>query len=109
MSEKEVNPYFDPDEVTITKDHLRKIIDAILTQWRKNKQANWIQIKALETFRLSLRLQNDETIGHVFKSIIRVTNEMQMLNAMLRMRKEAPSTDQLLQLTLKRLNEGKIV
>ena len=109
MSEKNLNPYFDPDEVVISKDHLRQIIDAILDQWKKNPQKNWIQIKALQTFRLSLRLQSDETISHVFKSIIKVTNEMQMLNAMLRLRDEAPSTQQLLDLTIRRLNEGKIV
>ena len=36
MADKKVNPYFDPDEVRLTKEQLRQIIDSILEQWKKN-------------------------------------------------------------------------
>jgi len=41
-----INPYFDPDEVRLTKDHIRLIINAVIKRWKKNKSANMIQIKA---------------------------------------------------------------
>jgi len=103
-----INPYFDPDEVKLTKDHIRLIINAVIKRWKKNKSANMIQIKALEAFRVSLRLQSDENIEEIFKAIIVCVNEMQMMNAMLRMKEERPTTDQLLAIVQKRIERGDI-
>ena len=47
---------------------------------------------ALEAFRLSLRFQSDDSISEVVKSIVEMVNEMQTYNAMLRMKKENPTT-----------------
>jgi len=107
MSDK-FNPYFDPEEIVITKPILRKIINGIINRWKKTQGKGFFGIKGLEGFRLSLRFQSDEEIQETFASIILCVNEMQMINAMMKLRGEMPKTDVLADMVLKKLENGEI-
>ena len=100
-----VSPYFDPDEVVITKPILREIIDAIVERWKQQPDKHRIQITALQMFKASLRLQSDEAIAAIFRAIVATVNEMQQYNAMLRMEKEMPTTRELADLAISRIRE----
>lgn len=98
------NPaYFDPDNIVITKQHLHKMIDVIIKRWEKDNQKHFWQIKALQTFRLSLRFQSDEAISEVVKNIIIFVNKMQEANAILTMKQQLPKTGELVDLIAKKL------
>ena len=100
------NPaYFDPDNIVITKDHLYKMINVIIKRWQKDEKKHFWQIKALQTFRLSLRLQDDEAISEVIKSIIIFVNKMQEANAILTMRKQFPKTNDLVDMIAAKLEK----
>ena len=103
-----VNPYFDPNEIVITKDILRKIINGIIKRWKKTQKTGFFGIKGLETFRLSLRFQTDEEIRETFSSIITCVNEMQMINAMMKLRGEMPKAEVLADMVLKKLENGEL-
>lgn len=106
---KEYQPYFDPDKIVLKKVHLKKIIDAVIIRWQKNTSKHRWQIKALQAFRFSLRIQSDESIELIFKELIKVLNEMQYLNSLMVLKDEFPSTDMLLDLTLKKIDVGEFV
>ena len=103
-----MNPYFNPDELKLDKDILRNIINAIIQRWKKGYRPPRIAIKALEAFRISLRFYSDEQINSIFNSIIICTNEMQMINAMARMKDEMPSTKTLSDMVIKKLENGEL-
>ena len=107
MSNK-FNPYFNPDEIKLDKEILRKIINAIIDHWQKGEKPPFFAIKALKVFRVSLRFYSDEQLNSIFKSIIVCTNEMQMINAMCRMRNEMPSTKALSEMVIKKLENGEL-
>jgi len=103
-----INPYFDPDEINITKEILRKIINGIIQRWKKTQNKGFFGIKGLEAFRLSLRFQSDAEIKETFSSIIICVNEMQMINAMMRLKGELPKAEQLADMVLKKLENGEL-
>ena len=107
MSEK-FNPYFDPDKIVITKRILRKIINGIIRRWKRTKGKGFFGIKGLEGFRLSLRFQSDDEVQETFASIITCVNEMQMINAMMRLRGEMPKTEALADMVLEKLDNGEL-
>lgn len=102
------NPYFNPDELTLDKDILRDIINAIIGRWKQGNKPPKIAIKALEAFRISLHFYSDEQVNAIFKSIITVTNEMQMINAMSRMKNEMPTTKVLSDMVIRKLENGEL-
>lgn len=100
------NPaYFNPDDVVITKEHLYKMINVIIARWQKDEKKHFWQIKALQTFRLSLRFQSDEAIAEVIKSIILFVNKMQEANAILTMKEQHPKTSDLVDMIAKKLEK----
>jgi len=103
-----MNPYFDPDEIIITKEILRKIINGIINRWKKTQGTGFFGIKGLEAFRLSLRFQSDSEIQETFSSIIICVNEMQMINAMMKLKGEMPKTEVLADMVLKKLESGEL-
>ena len=100
------SPYFDPDEIVFTKPIMRDLINAIIGRWKKSPSKHRTQIMALEAFRLSLRFQSDDSISEVVKSIVEMVNEMQTYNAMLRMKKENPTTRELADLAIHKIRNG---
>ena len=66
---------------------MRDLINAVIARWKNSDTKHRTQIMALEAFRVSLRFQTDASIAEVVKSIIEMVNEMQMLNAMLKLQK----------------------
>lgn len=100
---KTVSPYFDPDEFKISKPMVHKIITAIIKRWQKDTKSNWRQISAMKVFRMTIGLQSEEQINAVLSEIIKVTNKMQELNALCRLRGEMPKTEQLVAIALERL------
>ena len=104
-----VSPYFDPDEIILTKPIIRKIINGIIERWKVTQGRGFFGIKGLEAFRLSLRFQTDDEIKEIFSSIIRCVNEMQMVNAMLKMKGENPKTEELADMILKKLDSGELL
>lgn len=105
MSNK-FNPYFDPDEIVITKDILYKIIDATINRWKKQPKRHFFQIKGMQLFRSSLYFQKEEGIAAIVKAIIIVVNKMQMYNAMLRLKNENPSTEVLANMAIDEIERG---
>jgi len=105
---KEFSPYFDPDQLVLTKDMIRNIINAIIRRWRSGDKPPFWAIKALEAFRISLRFYSDAEINTIFKSIITCVNEMQMLNAMARMKNEMPTTKELADMVVHKMNSGEM-
>ena len=97
--------YFNPDDIVITKAHVEKMISAIINRWKKDQNKHFWQIKALQTFRISLRFQDDEAIGEVIKSIIIFVNKMQEANAILTMKEQMPKTSELVDMIAKKLEE----
>ena len=100
------SPYFDPDEIVFTKPIMRDLINAVIARWKNSDTKHRTQIMALEAFRVSLRFQTDASIAEVVKSIIEMVNEMQMLNAMLKLKKEYPSTRELADLAIQKIRGG---
>lgn len=105
---KAFSPYFDPDEVAINKEILRKIINAVINRWKSGDKKPFFAIKALETFRVSLRFYKDEEINSIFKSIILTVNEMQMINGMLKLKGEFAKTDVLADLAIQKIESGEL-
>ena len=99
-------PYFDPDEVVMTKPILKKILTAIIERWKKDPKKHRFQIAMLVAFRASLRFQTDASIELIFKEVIKVVNRMQRYNAMLKLRKEMPSTNDLANLAIREIERG---
>lgn len=103
---KKHNPaYFDPDAIVIKKAHLYKMIDVIINRWKMDEKKHFWQIKAMQTFRLSLRIQSDESIEEVIKSIIIFVNKMQEANAILTMREQMPKTGDLVDMIANKLEK----
>lgn len=103
-----INPYFDPDEIKLDKPILRNIMNAVIKRWKSGKKPPRIAIKALEAFRVSLHFYSDEQVNAIFKSIIICTNEMQMINAMARLKKEQPTTKVLSDMVIRKLENGEL-
>lgn len=109
------SPYFDPDEVVIDKAMLNKIIDAMIRRWKKNEKANFWSIQQARAFRGFVRLQSDRQINTIFREILRTINEIQYLGALARSSDlvreggagAAPAVDSLLELAIRRLEEGR--
>ena len=100
------NPaYFNPDDIVITKDHLHKMINVIIKRWQMDEKKHFWQIKALQTFRLSLRFQSDDAISEVIKSIILFVNRMQEANAILTMKEQHPKTSDLVDMIANKLEK----
>lgn len=100
------NPaYFNPDDIVIKKIHLEKMINVIIKRWQLDEKKHFWQIKALQTFRLSLRFQSDEAISEVIKSIIIFVNKMQEANAILTMKKQLPKTADLVDMIAAKLEK----
>ena len=108
MTPDNFSPYFDPDHINIDKDTITKLINAMLQRWKKNKKNNKVQIMALQTFKLSLHFQSDETINEIMKSIVSCVNEMQQYNAMMRLKKEFPTTSQLTDIVIAKIEKGDV-
>ena len=102
------SPYFDPDEIVLGKAIMRDLINAIIARWKKKPGKHRVQIVALETFRLSLRFQSDESVQEIVKSIVVMVNEMQTYNALLKMKNEMPTTRQLADLAILKIRTGLI-
>lgn len=105
MTHKKFSPYFDPDQIVLTKPILIKFINKAISKWEKAEKKHFWQIKALEAFRLSLRFQSDEAIEAVMKGVVEFVNDMQTTNAMLILKDEMPSTEQLANIALKKFEE----
>ena len=100
------SPYFDPDEIVLTKAILRDLINALIARWQEKPQKHRVQIMALETFRLSLRFQSDESVAEIIKSIVTMVNEMQMYNALMKLKDEMPTTRQLADMAIHKIRNG---
>lgn len=103
------SPYFDPEEVIIDKAMLGKITDAMITRWAQNRRANFWQIQQARAFKGFIRLQSDEQISTIFREILKTVNEIQYLGALARAQQGGPGPriDILLELAIKRLEEGR--
>lgn len=106
MTEKSINPYFDPDVIIITKDILRKFINALIKRWKKTQGHTFFGVKGLEGFRLSLRFQSDEEVQETMSSIIKFVNEMQLINSMMVLRGDMPKAEVLADMAIKKIESG---
>lgn len=104
---RKFTPYFDPDEVVLTKHMIQDLCDAIIHRWKKDKKKHFWQISGLQTFKLSLHAQSDEAINEVMRAIITFVNDLQRYNAMLRLKGEMPKMEDLVDLTIRQIREGK--
>lgn len=99
-------PTFDPDELVLTKPQILLLLNAIKRRWKKNKRGNILHLAAITAFITSLHLLDDETLKTIWKDIINATNEMITLNQMNRMKGEIPKTQDMVDLVIKKIENG---
>lgn len=108
MNDKPISPYFDPDEIVITKSIVFDFIDGLTDYWKKHKLKNAKNITTLLIWRGSLSLMGDDSVQFIFKTFIKFANKMQEINGLMKMRNEIPNAEILTKIALEKLREGKI-
>ncbi len=103
--------FFDPDRFNLSKEQILLVISAIGKRWSKSKLAkfkNSRYILALELIKLGIRSTDEKIIQDIWHDMIVGFNELIRLNDETRMRGEFPKMEELLDLTLKKLESGEL-
>jgi len=104
-------PAFDPDKFNITKEQMIMIFSAIEKRWTKSKiqtLKNSKYVIALEATKLAIGWTDEEVLKEIWKDIIFGFNTLIRLNDEARMRGEYPDMNDLLDITLKKLESGEL-
>ena len=107
MTEK----FFDPDRFNLSKQQILLVISAIGKRWTKSKLArfkNSRYVLALELIKIGIRTTDEKVIQDIWHDMIVGFNELIRLNDESRMKNEFPKMEELLDLTLKKLESGEL-
>ena len=107
MTEK----FFDPDRFNLSKQQILLVISAIGKRWTKSKLArfkNSRYVLALELIKIGIRTTDEKVIQDIWHDMIVGFNELIRLNDETRMRGEFPKMEELLDLTLEKLESGEL-
>ncbi len=102
---------FDPDRFNLSRDQILLVISAIGKRWTKSKLArfkNSRYILALEIMKIAIRGTPEIIIQDIWHDMLVGFNELIRLNDEARMKEEYPKMEELLNLTLKKLESGEL-
>jgi len=106
-----MNETFDPDRFNLSKKQILLVISAIGKRWSKSNLAkfrNSRYLLALELIKVGIRTTDEKIIQDIWHDMIVGFNELIRLNDETRMKGEFPKMEELLDLTLKKLESGEL-
>jgi hypothetical protein len=99
----------DPDKFNLSKAQVILIINAIGKRWTKSTTArlkNSKYIISLEAMKIAINLTPEEVIQEIWKDMLMGINELMRLNDMERMKQEFPNTQAMIDIVIKKLEDG---
>ena len=100
---------FDVDQLQLSKSQLVHLIDLVRKRWSKNRLSNAKYTMGLTAFKMGIQLTDDETIQKIWSDLVKLTNEMILYNNMMRLKKENPSTADMIKIFEQKIESGEIL
>ncbi len=101
----------DPDKFNLSKKQVILIINAIGKRWSKSKVAkmkNSKYIISLEAMKVAINLTPEDVIQEIWKDMLMGINELVRLNDLQRMKQEFPNTQAMIDIVIKKLEDGSL-
>ncbi len=106
-----IDQSLDPDKFNLSKSQVVLIINAIGKRWTKSTTArlkNSKYIVSLEAMKIAINLTPEDVIQEIWKDMLMGINELMRLNDMERMKKEFPNTEAMIEIVIKKLEDGSL-
>ena len=92
----------DVETLQISKADLKRVVDALIKRWGRNKRANAAVIAGAHAFKLGISAVNDEKFQELWNEMIRFSNEMIAYNEARRLAGEFPKAAEFVNLFIER-------
>lgn len=99
----------DPDKFNLNKKQVVMIINAIGKRWSSSnvqRLKNTKYIISLEAMKVAIQMTPEDVIQEIWKDMLMGINELMRLNDMERMKKEFPNTQAMIDIVIKKLEDG---
>ena len=99
----------DPDKFNLSKKQVVMIINAIGKRWSSStvqRLKNSKYIVSLEAMKVAIQLTPEDVIQEIWKDMLMGINELMRLNDMERMKQEFPNTQAMIDIVIKKLEDG---
>ena len=98
-----------PDSLQLTKPQVITVLNAVIARWKRNKRKNAVHIVGANAFKLGILATPDNVFHQLWHALISFSNELLAYNEMMRLKREAPRTSDMVAMFVRKVESGEFL